>query len=392
LHETDADVQPAVTQALQLPEIVMYILSKLVSDDDITYQSNSYHPTLHPCLLVSKLWYSCAVRLLWKHVVVGSHEALDKYGQVLFDSRWLGFASGVAGKTSGVDDMDVDLEPTDAIDTSPMFQRSDRLIPNYQGCLGEQTQQLTTQLSQSVRSFRCQKLTNISAPKLRALSCTMPVLTLLEFYVCKDLDNEVIIDFARYCGYTLNTIKLPGCAHISDSAVLAIGKFCSQLLHLDLRACSLVSDASIQQVANKCLKLKYLNVGRFVDGHAISDNAIHSVAKLPAINTIGLAGCHVSDVAVFAIAQHASKVVQRLSLNSCPHISNKSLAYVVANMKCITVLEVRNCPAVTDVHLITLLLQRGVRVEMCDRLQYLLHEQLRLHFKNKNDTVQAPES
>ena len=86
---------------------------------------------------------------------------------------------------------------------------------------------------------------------------------------------------------------------------------CPDLRVLDLRACEKVTDQGLLYISKGCTKLKYLNVGRVHRGDEITSEGVQAIAQNTQIDTLGLAGCHVGDAAIWAIAQSRGPFIER---------------------------------------------------------------------------------
>ncbi|ODV78112.1 RNI-like protein, partial [Suhomyces tanzawaensis NRRL Y-17324] len=150
----------------------------------------------------------------------------------------------------------------------------------------------------------------------------------LELYMCPKLYPT--IEFFQLGGHRLKKLIITGSKVIDDEFLIMVSKHCPNLEVLDIRACELVSDSGVYQIAKNCRKLTNINFGRKQRGHLITDSSLSIlISNNRGLVTVGLAGCHVSDRAVWDLAVHCSGSLQRLSLNNCPYITNQSIPLIL---------------------------------------------------------------
>ncbi|ANB12745.1 Amn1p [Sugiyamaella lignohabitans] len=166
----------------------------------------------------------------------------------------------------------------------------------------------------------------------------------LEFYTC-----PLIVPTRELLeGNSLTKIVLPGCSRVNDGVVALIAKMCPQVEHLDLRACDYVSDRGLKVLAKRCPGIKLLNVGRTQRGELITYRGIKHIARRTCVDTLGLAGCHINDRAIWELAIHRGPAIQRLSLNNCQFLTNNSIPRILGYTRNLCVLELRGCFQISD--------------------------------------------
>ena len=197
--------------------------------------------------------------------------------------------------------------------------------------------------NRNLRTLVLHKVRTASIPELQSLG-TQPRLEWLELHVCPNLyPTEELL------GPHLRKIAVPGSGLVNDEHMFMVARMCPNLKVLDLRACELVTDEGLIAIAQGCPKLKYLNVGRVNSGSRITSKGVEAIAKFTKINTLGLAGCHITDSAMWAIAQYRGNRIERLSLNGCDMLSNSSIPKILVYTPNLQVLELRGCTRITDV-------------------------------------------
>ncbi|CAI5756830.1 unnamed protein product [Candida verbasci] len=145
-----------------------------------------------------------------------------------------------------------------------------------------------------------------------------------ELYMCPKLFPS--IEIFKQAGSNLKKLIITGSKTIDDNFLISISLHCKNIEVLDLRACEYISDFSIYQISKHLKNLKIINFGRKNKGHLISDASIIKLINCcKGLNTIGLAGCNVTDKTVFEIAIKLPDI-ERLSLNNCPRLTDHCLS------------------------------------------------------------------
>ena len=198
----------------------------------------------------------------------------------------------------------------------------------------------------------------------------------LEFYIC-----PAILPPISFISHSLKKLALPGCRSLSDDHLKLLVSKAPELMHLDIRACDQITDASLYFIALNCPRLEMLNCGRHTRGELISDVSIGMIAKHCQIRTIGLAGCGISDWAIWELALHCGSKLERLSLNYCWKLSDVGICRVLKAglMESLSVLEIRGVP-LNDVRDIVHWKRRRsgykhkVLIEACENLDMLMKD------------------
>lgn len=236
--------------------------------------------------------------------------------------------------------------------------------------------------NQSFRPRACMfsRLVGAKQPAIETFAQAIDASSLerLEVFMCPKLQPTPTLFHQA-----LKTLVVAGSRVADDVLLTQVARRCPNLEVLDLRACERVTDCGIHAIASSCRRLVSVNLGRKRKGHLITD---HSTAVLfarnPRLETVGLAGCHVSDRSLWELALHAGSSVQRLSLNNCPHITDRSLPVILHHnlMRNLSVLEIRFLAGVTNVAPIVTFKRsqhaRGVflLVETCEELLARMQE------------------
>jgi hypothetical protein len=393
--------------ALELPEIVNHILSYLV----IPYQfdeSNGakMYQYIYPCLLVNALWHDCATRLIWRHVTFEDTESeflafqqlaatISGHNQV-YESSSSSLAAGLAiaapksnSKLSPLaglfhtndkrlyylqqqlDTTRYQLNFTDFNNDGSDYHQP--LMQSNRATRSNTVQQLPpythhSQYRNAIRSIVLRKIKNktINEP-LQQMSCYLHKLEKLDIYICDHLSDNSIQTLIRHNSFALTYLSLAGCNRITDEAVLCVAEHCPKLEHLDLRACGLISDLSIQAIANNCPRLHHLNVGRVRDREKITMQSINLIAQKTQVAVLGLAGCDMTDECLILLAKCRGSGLERISVNNCYRITNKTVQAYVKYCPNLSVFEMKECHWINDWGSVAELVSRKVLLTLCDQ-------------------------
>ncbi|CAB4255064.1 Amn1p [Maudiozyma barnettii] len=199
----------------------------------------------------------------------------------------------------------------------------------------------------------------------------------LQFYICPNL-LPVDSWFKEF--RNLKRLSLPGNRKIDDKFMIEISLHLVNLEQLDLRACYNITDVGVVSIASRCKNLKMINLGRHKNGHSITDVSLVALSKYTNVETVGIAGCHVTDSGLWEFAKNNGNNVKRLSLNNCKKITNMSIPYLVSYnyFPELVVLEIRDLDNLSNLKpLIKYKLwkraqNKPVLIESCNRISQLL--------------------
>lgn len=188
------------------------------------------------------------------------------------------------------------------------------------------------------------KVSEASQQEVNSIDSLGGRLKWLEFYTCPNIAPTKML----LSGQLLTRIVLPGCTRVDDRTCYLISQNCHQLEHLDLRACEQVTDRGLKAIAKTCHKLKLLNVGRTSGGEMITFKGVKHIVRRTQVNTLGLAGCFIDDRTVWEIARTRGHRIERLSLNNCHLLTDRSIPQILPYTKNLSVLELRGCVQITN--------------------------------------------
>lgn len=407
-----------------IPEIVDQIIWQLSpyqdpqkSQPSIAHYNKKY---LYPCLFVNRLWYSCVVRHLYRHVLfedsVNDSYAFQKFASTLsntqmtlpkplpsssFSSSLFSFLSSPS--TTTIDHRHqqqrqhhhhTDFKFTLPAPASSYCKNKDFIIARRSKSSPslsvpsiplpplpkpQQQQQQSSSLessksasiyNKSLRSLTLRKIKDRSLNSiLNGISqhATMTRLTNIDFYICDHLSNDALMLLFRHAYQSLTHVSLAGCYRISDESIIMLAHYVPQLSYLDVRACGLISDVSITAIATSCSNLKHLNVGRIRERDRITSQSIMMVAEFTQVTVLGLAGCSIDDQTIIQLAKYRRHHLERVSVNNCQRLTNKSIHYLSSHCPNLTVFEMKDCHRIHDWYTIHDLLTRNVILTLSEQ-------------------------
>ncbi|CAO3623237.1 unnamed protein product [Cunninghamella echinulata] len=392
----------------EIPEIVDQIIWHLSAYQDPTIaQASILHYNkkhLHPCLFVNRLWYSCAVRHIWRHVIfedsVHDSYAFQKFASIFSNTQMAlpkplpssSFSSTLFSFLStDCTDFKFPLPTPPILSSSSFCKQKDFIIarrtksspslsvpaptapPSTQlPPLPNHPTRLSTPLlsiyNEAIRSLTIRKLKDRSLNSmLIGIAQYATKLTNIDFYICDHLSNDALMSLFRYACPSLTHVSLAGCYRISDESIIMLAHYVPGLIYLDLRACGSISDVSITAIAMSCPNLKHLNVGRIRERDRITSQSIIKIAECTQVTVLGLAGCAIDDQAIIQLATYRHHTLERVSVNNCQRLTNKSLRYLFNHCPNLTVFEMKDCHYITDWYIVHDLLTRNVILTLSEQ-------------------------
>ncbi|SMN20940.1 similar to Saccharomyces cerevisiae YBR158W AMN1 Protein required for daughter cell separation, multiple mitotic checkpoints, and chromosome stability [Maudiozyma saulgeensis] len=199
----------------------------------------------------------------------------------------------------------------------------------------------------------------------------------LQFYICPNL-LPIHSWFKEF--RNLKRLSLPGNRKINDKFMIEISLHLENLEQLDLRACYNITDVGVVSIASRCKNLKMINLGRHKNGRSITDVSLVALGKYTNVETVGVAGCDITDSGLWEFAKSNGNNIKRLSLNNCKKIGNMSIPYLVSYnyFPELVVLEIRDLDNLTNIKpLIKFKLWKRTQnkpllIESCNRISQLL--------------------
>ncbi|CAB3980947.1 F-box LRR-repeat 20 isoform X3, partial [Paramuricea clavata] len=165
---------------------------------------------------------------------------------------------------------------------------------------------------------------------------------------CTLIQDEGVQHLARNCR-NLQTLNLHSCELLTDIAIKAVGENCSDVQFLCVSGCLHLTDASLQALGEGCPHLRTIEVAQCSQ---LTDAGFSKLAK----------GCHnlekmdleecvmITDATLTNLSTWCSNLRQ-LSLSHCEQISDDGIHRLSAGHNAeeyLEVLELDNCPSITD--------------------------------------------
>ncbi|SCV03331.1 LAMI_0H07294g1_1 [Lachancea mirantina] len=284
---------------------------------------------LHSCMLVNKLWHELALQIVLEKLHFNDHRKFRKFLES--SSHW-------------------------PRDSSPSATKPSILILH--------------------------KLSKLSQQDLDDLASRVATekLKWFELYICPTVALSPDI-FHISCN--VEKLILPGNRFVSDQFLMSIARSLPKLKELDLRACDEVSDSGVVAIATSCPQLEICNLGRHRNGHRITSVSLVALARHTQIQTVGAAGCEITDAGVWELAMLRGQGITRLSFNNCRLLTNNSLPALLAlnYLPHLVVMEVRNIVNITQVRPFIIYkrwkksMGVPVLIEGCERIELLMIEE-----------------
>ncbi|KAI7874983.1 RNI-like protein [Lichtheimia hyalospora FSU 10163] len=347
-------------------------------EDDGNKNIRNTFARLLPCLLVNRLWHDCAATIAWRDLI------FDKSCEALL-ARFVKSMTDTQQEYHLNDDNNDDDD--DDFDDKKKMQLARKSV--FSNCLDylmrtpttatdvwkKKSNDLAIQLQQQLLNVYRKSVRSISLRKIKSDTINQHLERIapyavrveqLDLYICDHLQNHAVVPFFMHG--QLTHLSLAGCYRINDDVIIQAAQQCPRLQHLDVRACGRISDRAIAEVAMQCQNLRHLNVGRVRDRDRISIKSIRLIALHTQVSVLGLAGCDIDDECMRILVQARHHHLERISVNSCPRISNASIRACIQYCPNLSVFEIKECHRINDWSLIHWLQsQRHVLVTMCEQ-------------------------
>lgn len=207
---------------------------------------------------------------------------------------------------------------------------------------------ISTLSSMKPRTFKLDRLYHAKQATLERIAAAVNAshLHTLDFFLCPKVAPPL-----AFFTSSLITFSVAGSRVVDDYVLIDLAERCHQLQNIDIRACDSVTDAGIYAVASHCKQLVAINFGRKRKGHLITDSSVAVLVKNnPLLETVGLAGCSVTDVTIWELVMSSGKNLRRLSINGCLGITDNSISQILSHdlVPELCVLEIRDVPSIKN--------------------------------------------
>ncbi|KAM4724895.1 F-box/LRR-repeat protein 2 isoform 1-T2 [Anableps anableps] len=176
-----------------------------------------------------------------------------------------------------------------------------------------------------LRALFLRGCTQLDDGALKHLQKHCPELTTINMQSCTQITDEGLVSLCRGC-HKLQILCISGCSNVTDASLTALGLNCPQLKILEAARCSHVTDAGFTVLARNCHELEKMDLEECI---LVTDNTL------------------------VQLSIHCPRL-QALSLSHCELITDDGIR-ALSNSTCgqerLTVVELDNCPLITDVTL-----------------------------------------
>ncbi|KAG0242628.1 Antagonist of MEN (Mitotic Exit Network) [Mortierella sp. GBA43] len=365
---------------IHLPEILHLIFQFVM---DLTPQEDYSQREIHSCMLVCKQWYLVGQKILWRDIRFKNPTKMELFVDLLKRTETV--------ECLGIENRKQKSQGRKKRSSiMARAQQQDAAAVEHSIMSPLAMQRRIQERAATVMKIVLHKLKTIEDDDIMPLTSWFHNLQIIEFYICERLTDKIVHAVAENCPL-LQQLLMPGCAKVTDSGISKIALHCPRMKHLDLRACSSVSDESLLLVAKHCPELWHLNVGRVSSATKITGKSIVEIAKNTNLNTLGLAGCAMTDDAVIEIARHSRSGLHRISLNSCTALTSASVWALMQLCPNLAVLEIKQCLLIADMATLYRFSTRRVLVELCPELNRRLSA-YKLELATMNTLIQSSSS
>ncbi|XP_023244887.1 F-box/LRR-repeat protein 20, partial [Copidosoma floridanum] len=182
-------------------------------------------------------------------------------------------------------------------------------------------------------------------------------LRVLSLRGCQSIGNLSMKTLAQSCP-NIEELNLSQCKKISDATCAALSEQCPKLQRLNLDSCPEITDASLKSLSNGCTLLTHINLSWC---ELLTDKGVEALARgCPELRSFLSKGCRqLTDRAVKCLARFCPKL-ETINLHECRSLSHcelitdegiRQLALSPCAAEHLAVLELDNCPLITDASL-----------------------------------------
>jgi len=152
------------------------------------------------------------------------------------------------------------------------------------------------------------------------------------------------VQFKTVGGAVQGVIHVAGAVQeVTDVSVLAVCSSLPALTSLHLNVCRKMTDVGVRAVSSGLPALTELNLSRC---DQVTDEAVFAVCSMPALRSLNLSWCTMTDHAVFAVS--SMPALTQLNLSRCEKVTDAALR-AVSSMPALAKLNLSGCSkAVTD--------------------------------------------
>ncbi|XP_038580910.1 F-box/LRR-repeat protein 2 isoform X1 [Micropterus salmoides] len=217
-----------------------------------------------------------------------------------------------------------------------------------------------------IRALFLRGCTQLDDGALKHLQKHCPELTTINMQSCTQITDEGLVNLCRGC-HKLQILCVSGCSNITDASLTAMGLNCPRLKILEAARCSHVTDAGFTVLARNCHELEKMDLEEciLVTDNTLVQLSIHCPLLQALVNIYTCSSEFVPGSASACL--HAYRALIHLSvclqpsllcpgqsLSHCELITDdgiRALSSSTCGQERLTVVELDNCPLITDVTL-----------------------------------------
>ncbi|KAL3080734.1 hypothetical protein niasHT_034684 [Heterodera trifolii] len=172
----------------------------------------------------------------------------------------------------------------------------------------------------NLRTFFCKGLENLSSQSFRQL--VMHELRALNLFSCPNITDETVADVAKNC-HQLEFISLSNCKEITDLAIVSISQGCPKIRDLELAGCTNLTDSGFVQLSKTCHELERIDLEECL---LITDSTLTNFNGCPNLYSLSLSHCeNLTDTGLAELCVAHRERLQVLELDNCPNITDHTL-------------------------------------------------------------------
>jgi len=218
---------------------------------------------------------------------------------------------------------------------------------NLRNCkkLSDRTCQFLARHCSKLQVLDVSSCSSLSDNSLRALAHGCPQLVSVNISWCELLTAQGVGALAEGCN-KLRTFISKGCLHIGDLALFHLGRFCTNLEQVNFQGCRNIMDEGMIELAERCPGLRSVCVSNC--SHLTDQSLVALATHCPGLVTLECAGLsHFTDAGFQALVRSCHRL-ERLDLEECVLLTDTSISQLAAHCPCLESLSLSHCELVTD--------------------------------------------
>ena len=224
----------------------------------------------------------------------------------------------------------LDLSPCRRIATSVHYNELINICPSLEGiCLSncnDVSITVLTRMTEKCKNIKSLDLsgTGVSNHDIVTFVEKCPSITSLNLRSCLDISDEAVAAISRNCS-NLKCLDISLTSEfLTDASLVALSQNCQDLEKLNLSSCN-VSDAGVTSLAKNNSSMKDLDLSFC---YRINDASVTAVGKIPTLRYLNLSGIQmITDIAAVSLARRNPSLVN-VDLSYCHRVSDSALLLV----------------------------------------------------------------